>query len=349
MQHTSLSEISEFELITKLTQNFPIYHSQTQKTVGDDCAVVSLGESKAQVITTDLLVEHIHFDLMYHPAKHLGYKAVTTNLSDVYAMNAIPTGIVVGIAIPKYLSIEFIEEIYQGIRLACQRYQIDLLGGDTTYSPNYLMISITAVGLAQPEKISYRSGANLNDLICVSGNLGAAYAGLQILQREKQVFLQNNDIQPVLSEFSYVISRQLRPEARKEIVERLEELNITPTAMIDISDGLSNEIHHICAASHTGAVLYADRIPIDTETAKVAELFDISPITYALNGGEDYELLFTVPLSDYEKIQHDEKIQIIGAIKNLEDGIILETDIGEQIPIEPLGFNHFKKNTNSSE
>ena len=342
-QHTSLADISEFELISKITQNFPIHHTRTQKTVGDDCAVIHLNEQEAQVITSDLLIEHVHFDLMFHPAKYLGYKAVTVNLSDIYAMNADPTGIVVGLAIPKYLSVEFVEEIYSGIRTACQRYQIDLLGGDTTYSSTNLMISVTAVGFGHPKEITYRGGAKINDLVCVSGDLGAAYAGLQILQREKQVFLQNATIQPELSPFSYVVARQLRPEARKETVQRLKELGIIPTAMIDISDGLSNEISHICKDSKKGAILYAERIPIDTETAKVANLFDLSPLTYALNGGEDYELLFTVPLTAYEKLQDEEKIHIIGTIREYDASIILETELGEQIDIKPLGYNHFKK------
>ena len=295
---TPLSEIGEFGLIDHLTKNFPIIHPSTLKGVGDDAAVLNLNKGQS-VITTDLLIEGIHFDLSYVPLKHLGYKSVIVNLSDVYAMNAHPTQITVSLAASNRFPLEALEELYSGIALACKNYKVDLVGGDTSSSATGLIISITAVGQVESEKITYRSGAKANDLLVVSGDLGGAYMGLQVLEREKEVFKVNPNNQPDLVLYSYCVERQLKPEARKDIIELLEEVEITPNAMIDISDGLSSEVFHLTKASGMGCDIYEEKLPADPQTSTTAEEFQINSSTAFLNGGEDYELLMAIKTEDY--------------------------------------------------
>jgi len=335
---TPLSELGEFKLIDHLTANFPIRHNTTVKGIGDDAAILDAGE-KYIVVTTDLLVEGIHFNLIYTPLKHLGYKAVIANLSDVYAMNAVPQQITVSIAVSAKLYVEHIEELYAGIRLACEKYNVDLVGGDTTSSLTGLTISVTAIGWVSKNKVVLRNQAHENDLICVSGDLGAAYMGLQLLERERRLFEKEGIQQPDFGSYSYVLERQLKPEARKDIIEILEKAQITPTAMIDISDGLSSEILHICKQSKKGCLIYQQKIPIAAETEKCANEFNMHPVTAALNGGEDYELLFTVPLSQYEIIAAIPQISIIGYITEPTKGYRLVLDSGEETDIIAQGWN----------
>jgi thiamine-monophosphate kinase len=339
---TNISDLGEFGLIDALTSDFISVEKSTIKAIGDDTAVIDCGV-KTMLLTKDLLVEGVHFDMAYTPLKHLGYKAVVVNLSDIYAMNGTPTQIVVGLAISSKYTVEALKEFYEGIKLACEKYEVDLVGGDTCASLSGLFISVTAVGYADKDKITYRNGAQKNDLICVSGNLGAAYAGLLILKREKQVYLANPNSQPDIDKYSYVLERQLKPEAGKKTIELLKELNIQPTAMIDISDGLASEIMHICKSSRKGAYLYEDKIPLDPETIAVSDEFDISPVTFALNGGEDYELLFTVSQNDFDKINNNPHLKIIGYISDVYDGINLITASGQQVPMRAQGWDAFKK------
>ncbi len=339
----NISELGEFKLIDILTADFKPHNKTTLKSIGDDTAVIDWGE-KAMLLTKDLLVEGVHFDMAYTPLKHLGYKSVVVNLSDIYAMNGTPTQIIVGLAISSRYTVDALKEFYEGIKLACDKYNVDLVGGDTCASASGLFISVTAVGYVEKDKITYRSGAKKNDLICVSGNLGAAYAGLLVLQREKKVFMANPNSQPDIEKYSYVLERQLKPEASRFIVEQLKEMIILPTSMIDISDGLASEIMHICKNSRTGAYLYEDKIPIDPETLSVAEEFNISPITFALSGGEDYELLFTVDQKHYEKLQNNPYIKIIGYIADTYDGINLITADEKQIPLRAQGWDAFNNN-----
>ncbi|MBS4013715.1 MAG: thiamine-phosphate kinase [Bacteroidetes bacterium] len=339
----NISELGEFKLIDILTADFKPVLKSTITAIGDDTAVIDCGD-KAMLITKDLLVEGIHFDIAYTPLKHLGYKSVVVNLSDIYAMNGTPTQIVVGIAISSRYTVDALKEFYEGIKLACDKYKVDLVGGDTCSSASGLFISVTAVGTVDKDKITYRKGAKKNDLICVSGNLGAAYAGLLVLQREKKVFMANPNSQPDIENYSYVLERQLKPEASKFIIEQLNEMSILPTSMIDVSDGLASEIMHICKNSRTGAYLYEDKIPIDPETISVAEEFNISPVTFALSGGEDYELLFTVGQEHFEKLQNNPYIKIIGYITNVCDGLNIITADGKQIPLRAQGWDAFKNN-----
>jgi thiamine-monophosphate kinase len=340
---TPVSSLGEFGLIDHLTRNVSLYHKETIKGIGDDTAVIHKSDEEYLLITKDLLLEGVHFNIMYSPLKHLGYKAIAVNLSDIYAMNGIPTQVILGIGISSRYTVEALEEFYEGIRLACEKFKVDLVGGDTTSSQSGLVISVTAMGKVASEKVVYRSGAQTNDLICVSGNLGAAYAGLLILEREKQVFKVNPDIQPDLSQFSYVLERQLKPEPRRDIIELLELQNIIPTSMIDISDGLASEVLHICKSSAKGALIYEEKIPIDMQTASVAHEFKIDPTTFALSGGEDYELLFTVSQQDYEKIKDIEQISIIGHITENNQLIDLVTTSGNQIPLTAQGWDSFRK------
>lgn len=314
----------------------------TLKGIGDDAAVIASG-GEAMVVTTDLLLEGIHFNLMYMPLRHLGYKAVVVNLSDVYAMNATPRQITVSLAVSARFSLEMLEELYEGIKLACARYDVDLVGGDTTSSLTGMMLSITALGTAPLEKITYRSGARPNDLLCVSGDLGGAYMGLQLLERENEVFKVHPGMQPQLEGHDYILQRQLKPEARGDVVARLKELGIQPTSMIDISDGLSSEIGHLCKASGVGCHLYEERIPYDQQTREMALEFNINPLVAALNGGEDYELLFTLPLEDHDKIKEDPDITVIGHMTAPEEGMMLVTAGGSLIPLQTHGFNHMRK------
>ncbi|WP_028892192.1 thiamine-phosphate kinase [Tenacibaculum sp. 47A_GOM-205m] len=340
-ERTSLAELGEFGLINHLTKHFKMYHSSTIKGVGDDAAVISASD-KETVITTDLLVEGVHFDLSYMPLKHLGYKAVMVNLSDVYAMNATAEQITVSIAVSNRFPLEAIEELYAGIQLACDTYKVDLIGGDTTSSTKGILISITAIGTAKKEDIVYRNGAKPTDLIVVSGDLGAAYLGLQVLEREKQVFQVNPQNQPDLDNYTYIIERQLKPEARKDISELLKELEVKPTSMIDISDGLSSEIMHICTQSKTGCKIYEDKLPLDPQVIATSEEFNMDSTMIALSGGEDYELLFTVSIDDYDKIKGNPNLTVIGHITEKDQGINLVTRANQEIELKAQGWNSFK-------
>jgi len=338
---TPISELGEFGLIAHLTDSVKIKNSSTLKGIGDDAAVLDYN-GKNILVTTDLLVEGIHFNLIYTPLKHLGYKSVVVNLSDICAMNGIPRQITVSIAISSKFSVEALEELYKGITLACEHYGVDLVGGDTSSSLTGLLISVTAVGEVQQNDIVYRNGAKENDLICVSGDLGGAYMGLQLLEREKKIFSETSQIQPDLARYDYILERQLKPEARTDIIQKLKKTGIKPTSMIDISDGLSSELLHICKNSKTGCKIYSQKIPIDIATCNMANEFNISPETAALNGGEDYELLFTVSLNDYEKIKTIKEISIIGNITKSSEGLNLITADGNFIQITAQGWNAIK-------
>ncbi len=335
---TDLSELGEFKLIEHLTNQIKIHHKSTIKGVGDDCAVLEI-KDKQTLVTTDLLVEGVHFDLSYMPLKHLGYKSVMVNLSDVYAMNGEVKQITVSIAVSNRFPLEALEELYAGINLACATYQVDLVGGDTTSSTTGLLISITAIGEANKEDIVYRDGAKPNDLLVVTGDLGAAYLGLQVLEREKQVFEVNPNSQPDLEKYTYLVERQLKPEARKDIVKLLKDLEVKPTSMIDISDGLSSEILHICKQSKVGCNLYEDKIPLDQQVISTCEEFNMDSTTIALSGGEDYELLFTVAQEDFPKIKANPNLSVIGHITEENEGVNLITRANQKIEIIAQGWN----------
>lgn len=338
---TEIGTLGEFGLIDRLTKDFPLRNPQTKKGVGDDAAVISFGDKEA-LVTTDLLLEGIHFDLRYVPLKHLGYKAAVVNFSDIYAMNGTPKQITVSLGISSRFTVEHIEALYEGIKLACEIYGVDLVGGDTSASVTGLVISITCLGEAAPDDIVYRDGAKESDLICVSGDLGAAYMGLQLLERENKVAAgSGQEFQPDFSGKEYILERQLKPEARKDIVELLRSKGIKPTAMMDVSDGLSSELLHICKASDTGCRVYEDKIPIDYQTAVMAEELNMNLVTAAMNGGEDYELLFTVPLTDHEKVKDLEGVRMIGYITKPELGCALVTRDGAELPIRAQGWNAF--------
>lgn len=340
-EKTSLSELGEFGLIKHLTKHFSSYHKTTIKSVGDDAAVIDSSE-KQTIVTTDLLIEGVHFDLSYMPLKHLGYKAVMVNLSDIYAMNAEAEQITVSLAISNRFPLEALEELYAGIQLACNTYNIDLIGGDTTSSTKGMLLSITAIGKANKEEITYRDGAKSTDLIVVSGDLGGAYLGLQVLEREKQVFQVNPKNQPDLDNYTYIIERQLKPEARKDIPELLKELDVKPTSMIDISDGLSSEIMHICTQSKTGCKVYEDKLPLDPQVISTCEEFDIDATMVALSGGEDYELLFTISIDDYDKIKGNPNLSVVGHITEENQGMNLVTRANQEIELKAQGWNSFK-------
>ncbi|WP_068471587.1 thiamine-phosphate kinase [Saccharicrinis aurantiacus] len=335
----NLESLGEFGLIEHLTKNVEIKHSSTIKGVGDDAAVIST--DKHQVVTTDLLLQGIHFDLVYTPLRHLGYKSVMVNLSDVYAMNAIPKQITVSLGISSKFKLEHIDELYAGIKMACEAHNIDLIGGDTSTSLTGLTICITAIGEANKEDIVYRNGAQPNDLVCVSGDLGGAYMGLQVLEREKAVHAGNTKVQPDLSGYDYILERQLKPEARKDIIEYLASIGVKPTSMIDISDGLSSEVLHLCKQSKVGARIYETKIPIDPVTSMMAEEVNMSPTVAALNGGEDYELLFTISQADYEKFSEetDLKIYTIGHITEESKGSYLVTGGDQEVALQAQGWN----------
>ncbi|WMI68788.1 thiamine-phosphate kinase [Mangrovimonas sp. YM274] len=335
---TPLSELGEFGLIDHLTKNFKITHESTIKGIGDDAAVCDFGNQQV-VITTDLLVENVHFDLSYMPLKHLGYKSVMVNLSDVYAMNAMASQITVSIAVSNRFPLEALEELYAGIETAAKIYGVDVVGGDTTSSTKGLLISVTAFGTANKEDIAYRNGAKPNDLLVVTGDLGGAYMGLQVLEREKKVFEVNPNNQPDLDAYTYIIERQLKPEARKDIIKLLKDLEVKPTAMIDISDGLSSEIIHLCKQSKVGAELYENKIPLDPQVIATCEEFEIDSTTIALNGGEDYELLMTISQEDFPKIKANPNLSVIGYITEESRGMHLITRAEEAIPIIAKGWN----------
>ena len=339
---TELSELGEFGLIRRLTENIVLKNESTLKGVGDDCAVLDF-KNKKIVVTTDLLTEGVHFNLMYVPLKHLGYKAVTVNLSDVYAMNATPKQITVSIAVSAKMSVEALDELYSGIYLACDRYGVDLVGGDTTTSLTGLTISVTAIGEAEEDELVYRNGAKNTDLLCVTGDLGGAYMGLQLLERENEVFKVNPKMAPQFAGYDYILERQLKPEARKDMLQIFRDLEIKPTSMIDISDGLSSEILHLCTQSEVGCRLYEDRLLYDNQTKKMAAELNINPLVAALNGGEDYELLFTIPVADHDKIRNHPDISVIGHITDKSEGVNLITaGIGQSIPLQAQGWNPLK-------
>lgn len=340
---TSIGSLGEFGLIDHLTKNFTLRQKSTVKGVGDDAAVIACDSKNELVVTTDLLLEGVHFDLSYVPLKHLGYKAVIANLSDVYAMNAQPTQITVSIAVSNRFPVEALEELYAGMQAAAQIYKIDIVGGDTTSSTTGLLISITALGFVEKGQAIYRNGAKENDLLVVSGDLGAAYMGLQILEREKEVFKVNPNAQPDLEPYSYLVERQLKPEARKDIPPLLKQLGVRPTAMIDISDGLSSEIIHICKNSKVGCNLYEEKIPLDPQVISTCEEFNLDSTTIALSGGEDYELLFTVKTDDFEKIKGNPHLTVIGHITAENQGMHLISRAGTQIPLVARGWNALEK------
>ena len=316
---TEITTLGEFGLIEHLTKNFEIQNASTLLSIGDDAAVID-HFGKQTVVTTDMLVEGIHFDLMYTPLKHLGYKSVVVNLSDVYAMNATPTHVTLSIAFSNRFSVEALDDFYEGVYAACEKYNVDLIGGDTTSSQKGFIISVTALGEITTEKIVKRSGANKGDLLCVSGDLGSAFLGLTLLEREKKIYLENPQIQPDLENQQYMVGRMLKPEARKDIIEFFEQNEITPTSMMDVSDGLSSEILHICKQSNVGCKLYEDKIPVHDEASQYAYKLELDPTACALSGGEDYELLFTLPQADYDKLVLNEQISVIGYITDVEEG-----------------------------
>ncbi len=343
IRRTELDELGEFGLIDQLTADFPLRNASSLKGVGDDAAVIN-HDGLRTLVSVDMLIEGVHFDLTYCPLKHLGYKAAVSNFSDIYAMNGTPTQIVVGLGVSNRFSVEALDELYAGIRLACERYNVDMVGGDTTSSKTGLVISITVIGMAKEEDIVYRSGAKKNDLLCVTGDLGGAYIGLLILEREKVEFLSNPNMQPKLEGMDYELERQLKPEARKDIVEQFKQLGIKPTAMIDISDGLASEILHLCKESGVGCQLYEDRIPLDATTSNMAKDFQIVPSVAALSGGEDYELLFTIDQKDYEKIQSlSADVTVIGYMTDNAGVAEMITPDLHVIPIKAQGWDHMRK------
>jgi len=339
-EHTNIEQLGEFGLIAHLTKAIECTGKTTTKGIGDDAAVLDFSKSKV-LVSTDLLLEGIHFDLRYVPLKHLGYKAIQVNLSDIYAMNGTASQVTLSVGLSSKFPLEAIEELYAGALLACKNYEVDLVGGDTSASAQGLIISVTSIGHAKAEDVVYRSGAREGDLICVSGDLGGAYVGLQLLEREKQIFLENPSIQPDLEGKDYIIERQLKPEARRDVIQLLKSSAVKPTAMIDVSDGLASEILHICNASETGCRLYEEKIPIDTMTYDTARDFGLDPTICALNGGEDYELLFTVSQSDYEKLSGQSDISIIGHITDKSAGHELISKSGKVHPIKAQGWNAF--------
>ncbi len=342
-QLTPLEKLGEFGLIKHLTGSIEIQHTSTLKGIGDDAAILNF-DGKETVVSTDMLVEGVHFNLAYVPLKHLGYKSVIINLSDIYAMNAIPSQILVSVAVSNRFPVEALDELYEGIKIACKNYKVDLIGGDTTSSTSGLIISITAIGTANREDLVYRNGAGENDLVVVSGDLGGAFLGLQVLERENEVFKVNPATQPDLAEYDYIVGKQLKPEAGKHIIELLKNLEVTPTSMIDISDGLSSEILHLSEQSGYGFKVYEEKIPLDPMVIKTAEEFGINPITCALNGGEDYELLFTVSQNEFPKIKGNPNLTVIGHTteQNAENYLILQGS-ESAVPLTAQGWNSFEE------
>lgn len=340
-KRTDVASLGEFKLIKHLTEGFKQHHASTIKGIGDDAAVIDIGGGRCCVVSTDMLVEGIHFDTAYTPMKHLGYKAVAVNLSDICAMNAVPTQITVSIALSNRYSVEALEDLYAGIKAACDAFEIDLVGGDTTSSPKGMVISVTAMGFAQTDDIVYRNTAKVGDLICITGDLGGAYVGLQLLEREKRVYLENPGVQPNLEEQKYIVGRQLKPEPRLDAIKYFKQAGIKPTSMIDISDGLASELFHICTQSGVGALIEESGVPIHPETELMSIRFKLDPISAALSGGEDYELLFTVSPSDIEKIKYMPELYIAGEILDAKDGVKLNTKGGNLHDITAQGWTHF--------
>lgn len=342
IHRTEIATLGEFGLIKHLTENIKLQNPETKYGVGDDAAVLEFNNQQT-LVTTDLLMEGVHFDLVYTPMKHLGYKAAIVNFSDIYAMNGTPKQITVSLAVSKRFCIEDLDLFYEGLQLACQLHGVDIVGGDTTSSVTGLAISITCIGVADKEQVTYRNGAKETDLVCVSGDLGAAYMGLQLLEREKAVFEGQKEINPDFSGKEYLLERQLKPEARKDIIAELSKAGIRPTAMMDISDGLSSELMHICTQSNVGCRVYEERIPIDYQTAVMAEELNMNVTTCALNGGEDYELLFTIPLTDHDKVSSIKGIKVIGHITKPELGCGLITRDGQEFELKAQGWNPLKE------
>jgi thiamine-monophosphate kinase len=341
-ERTEIEQLGEFGLIDHLTQNFETQNASTVLSIGDDAAVID-HFGKQTVITTDMLLEGVHFDLMYTPLKHLGYKSVVVNLSDIYAMNAQPTHITISVGFSNRFSLEALEEFYEGVNIACEKYGVDLVGGDTSASQKGLIISVTAIGEVAPDKFIKRSTAESGDLICVSGDLGAAFLGLTLMEREKKIFLENPQVQPNLENEDYIVGRLLKPEARRDIVELLEKMEIIPTAMMDISDGLSSEVLHLCKQSELGCRIYEDKIPLHEDTKSAAFKFGLDATVCALNGGEDYELIFTMKQADYDKITLQEEISVIGYMCDKEEGAKLISKGGNTFDINAQGWNAFSK------
>jgi thiamine-monophosphate kinase len=340
-EKTEIAHLGEFGLIDHLTKNIKLTHPSTIKGAGDDAAVLDFKDKKV-LVSTDMLLEGIHFDLAYTPLKHLGYKAIQVNLSDIYAMNGTATQVTVSLGFSSKFPLEAVEELYDGMLLACEKYKIDLIGGDTTSSKQGLVISVTSIGYADENDIVYRNTAQEGDLLCVSGDLGGAYTGLQLLEREKKIFLENPNIQPDLEGKDYIVERQLKPEARWDIIELLKDVKVVPTSMIDVSDGLASEILHICRQSNKGCNLYEEKIPIDPMTFDTAREFNLDPTVCALSGGEDYELLFTIKQADYDKIKFNSDISIIGHITEASAGCNLITKAGNSHELKAQGWNAFK-------
>ncbi|MCC2546630.1 thiamine-phosphate kinase [Hymenobacter sp. BT175] len=338
---TPLDQVGEFGLIRRLQKSVTLSQPSTVLGIGDDAAILSPDPGHDLVVSTDLLVEGVHFDLTFCPLKHVGYKAVAVNVSDIAAMNGVPTQIVVGLAVGARYSVEALEELYEGMRLACESYKVDLVGGDTTASRGGLTISITALGHVPKGMGVRRSGAQANDLICVTGDLGGAFLGLQVLEREKQAFLADPEMQPELDKYTYVVQRQLRPEARMDVIHELRDLGVMPTSMIDISDGLASEVLHLCKASGTGARIFSENLPAANPMLEVAAEFNLDPIMCMLNGGEDYELLFTVPLADHAKLKNHPDITIVGHMVAQSEGVNLITKAGQPVPLKAQGWEHF--------
>jgi len=347
-KRTDVNELGEFGLIDHLTADAVIKRSSTLKSIGDDAAVLA-NQDEVTLVSTDMLVEGIHFDLVYTPLKHLGYKAIVVNLSDICAMNAIPSQVTVSIAISNRFSVESLEELYEGIHLACRLYNVDLVGGDTTSVNKGMIISVTAIGQAKKDKVVYRSGAKVGDILCVTGDLGSAYLGLQILEREKQIYMSSPEVQPDLGELDHIVGRQLKPEARLDAVQYMEKVGLIPTSMIDVSDGLASELFHICKQSNVGAFVEESKISIHPQAEEQAITFGINPITCALNGGEDYELLFTVDPNDLEKVKYMPDVYLIGEIVPSIDGITLHTTSGNVHPLKSQGWNHFDPEVEENE
>ena len=341
MNRTEISTLGEFGLIDHLTKNFEIQNASTIVSIGDDAAVID-HFGKQTVVSTDMLVEGIHFDLMYTPLKHLGYKSVVVNLSDIYAMNATPTHITMSIAFSNRFSVEALSDFYEGVYAACEKYNVDLIGGDTSSSQKGFIISVTAIGEIVADKIVKRSGAKKGDLICVSGDLGGSFLGLTLLEREKQIYLEHPDVQPDLEQQEYIVGRLLKPEARKDIIEFFEKSTILPTAMMDVSDGLSSEVLHICKQSNLGCMLFEDKIPINDEAKQYAYKLEMDPTACALSGGEDYELVFTIPQSEHDKLVLNEQIAVIGYMTDVEEGVHITTKGGSMHKLTAQGWNAFE-------
>ncbi len=341
IKRTEIDKLGEFGLIDHLTSSISLVNATSIKGIGDDAAVIDIGNGNVSLISTDMLIEGVHFDLTYLPLKYLGYKAVAVNVSDICAMNGVAEQITVSIALSNRFPVEAVEELYDGIKSACSNYNVDLVGGDTTSSLSGLVISISVVGRAKKEDVVFRSGAKEHDLIVVTGDLGGAYMGLQILEREKKVFKENPQIQPDLDGHDYILQRQMRPEARVDVVKYLKELEVCPTSMIDISDGLASELFHICKSSSVGCHIYDEKIPIDAQTSMIALEFELDPSTCALNGGEDYELLFTVAQKDYEKIKGNPHMTIIGHVTDANEGMYYIDKQGSAVELKAQGWSHF--------